>query len=164
MLYPDLLLDGVERLTPELLQQYGIKGIIFDLDETLAPRYADQPSDKILEHICLLKDAGISMALVSNSPRDRVRDFNRNMKISIYPKAGKPRIKVLKRAVERMNFSPGQIAMVGDQIFTDVLAGNRLHLLTVMVLPIEDRTTRFFRLKRKLERIVLRHFGGETVK
>lgn len=161
MLYPDLLLNGVEDLTPELLGQYGIKGIIFDLDETLAPRCADQPPENLLKHVLLLKEAGISMALVSNSPRDRVSAFNREMKISIYPNAQKPRVKVLKRAVTRMGLPKEQIAMVGDQIFTDIVAGNRLRLLTVLVLPLEDRNTRFFRIKRRLERIVLRHFEGE---
>lgn len=163
MLYPDLLLNSVKELTPELLSQYGVKGIIFDLDETLAPRHKDGPAEDVLAHIELLKNAGISMALVSNSPRERVADFNKEMQISIFPNAQKPRVKVLKRAVKVMGFEPHQIAMVGDQIFTDVLAGNRLHLLTVMVAPLEDRQTRFFRLKRKLEGIVLRQFErGES--
>ena len=160
MLYPDLLLDSVKELTPEFLSQYGIKGIVFDLDETLAPRHKDGPEEDVLAHIKLLKTAGISMALVSNSPRDRVADFNKDMQISIFPNAQKPRVKVLKRAVKLMGYEPHQIAMVGDQILTDVLAGNRLHLLTVMVLPLEDRKTKFFRFKRKLERIILRQFEG----
>lgn len=164
MLYPDLILNHITELTPEFLVQYGIKGIVFDLDETLAPRHMDGPDETILSHIELLKQSGISMALVSNSPRDRVSDFNRKMQISIYPNAQKPRVKVLKRAVKMMGFAPNEIAMVGDQIFTDVLAGNRLQLLTVMVSPLEDRKTWFFRLKRKLERIILKHFEGNDQK
>ncbi len=160
MLYPDLLLDSVKELTPEFLKQYGIKGIVFDLDETLAPRHKDGPAEDVLAHIKLLKKAGISMALVSNSPRERVADFNKDMHISIFPNAQKPRVKVLKRAVKQMGYEPHQVAMVGDQIFTDVLAGNRLHLLTVMVAPLEDRKTNFFRFKRRLERVVLRCFEG----
>jgi len=163
MLYPDLLLDSVKDLTPDFLKQYGIKGIIFDLDETLAPRHKDGPAEDILAHIEELKQAEISMALVSNSPRERVADFNKKMQISIFPKAQKPRVKVLKRAVKWMGLDSHQIAMVGDQIFTDVLAGNRVGLLTVMVSPLEDRKTKFFRLKRCLERMVLRRLeGGKT--
>ncbi len=162
MLYPNVLLNSVKDLTPEFLSQYGIKGIIFDLDETLAPRHKEGPGEDILAHIELLKKAGISMALVSNSPRDRVADFNKDMQISIFPNAQKPRVKVLRRAVKVMGYEPYQIAMVGDQIFTDVLAGNRLHLFTVMVAPLEDRQTKFFRFKRRMEKIILRHFqGGE---
>ena len=161
MLYPDLLLDKVEDLTLELLQQYGIKGIIFDLDETLAPWRAERPPERLLEHICLLKNAGISMALVSNSPYGRVSAFNHELKLSIYPDAQKPRVKVLKRAVVNMGLPCEKIAMVGDQLFTDIMAGNRLHLLTVMVLPVEDRQTWLFRIKRRLERLILRRFQGE---
>ena len=164
MLYPDLLLDSVKDLTPEFLMEYGIKGIIFDLDETLAPRHKDGPGEDILAHIELLKKSGITMALVSNSPRDRVSDFNREMQISFFPKAQKPRVKVLKRAVKFMGFPNNRIAMVGDQIFTDVLAGNRIGLLTVMVSPLEDRKTKFFRFKRYLERIILHHFEGGLTK
>ncbi len=159
MLYPDLILNHITELTLDFLSQYGIKGIVFDLDETLAPRHMNGPDEKIISHINFLKKNGIAMALVSNSPRDRVSEFNKDMQISIYPNAQKPRVKVLKRAVKIMGFEPNEIAMVGDQIFTDVLAGNRLHLLTIMVSPLEDRKTWFFRLKRKLERMILKNFG-----
>lgn len=164
MLYPDLFLDSVKELTPEFLSQYGIKGIVFDLDETLAPRHKDGPEQDVLAHIGLLKETGIEMALVSNSPFQRVEEFNREMQISIYSNAQKPRTKVLKKAVQAMGFLPREIAMVGDQIFTDVLAGNRVGLTTVMVLPLEDRQTRFFKLKRKLEKMVLRRCKGGCLK
>lgn len=160
MLYPDLTLSGVEELTPEVLQQYGLRGIIFDLDETLAPYSAPAPLPQILEHILMLKQAGVVMALVSNSPRERVSSFNRDIQIPIFPKAKKPGTKALRRAVARMGFAPREIAMVGDQIFTDVLAGNRAGLFTVLIPPVQDRDTRFFRWKRRMEKLVLRRFHG----
>lgn len=156
MLCPDVFLDSVKDLTPEFLKKNGICGIVFDLDETLTPHCENGPAEDVLSHIAWLKEAGIPMILVSNSPEVRVADFNREMRLPFFFNARKPCVKVLKRAVKTMPFSSGRIAMVGDQLFTDVLAGKRLGLFTVMVSPLQDRTTKFFRLKRFFERILLR--------
>lgn len=157
-LLPDYYFNDVYQITPQLLQEHEIKGIICDIDNTLEPYETDMPSERLLEWIDKMSVAGISISFVSNNNKQRVELFNRDLQFYASAKSGKPSRKHLIKAMDYMITDISTTAMIGDQLFTDIYAGKRLNLLTILVKPINDKRTLFFRFKRFLERIILKGY------
>ena len=140
LLQPDLALGGsILRLTPELIAQHRLRGLILDVDETLVSFKQSQPLEDVcqwLQHIQTL----IPVVLVSNNlSHSRISRIANTLGVSsYYIAAGKPSRKNLREAVALMKLPHHEIAMVGDRLFTDVLGGNRLGLFTVLVEPMVD--------------------------
>jgi HAD superfamily phosphatase (TIGR01668 family) len=103
------------------------------------------------------------MCLVSNNLSTRVSRFSRALDIPAIAKAAKPRRRSFRQAMEIMGTTAEHTAVIGDQLFTDVLGGNRLHLFTVLVSPLSPLEFWTTRLVRRAERLVLprRHTGRE---
>ncbi len=136
LLQPDLVLgDSVVHLTPELLQQHQIKGMVLDVDETLVPITEKSVSEDLKGWIDTLKPH-VSLWLVSNNiSQVRIGSIADTLNLPYISGAAKPSRRKLKRAVEAMDLPVEQVAMVGDRLFTDVLAGNRLGMFTILVEP-----------------------------
>lgn len=165
-LMPDVILPTYRDVTPQLCREMGIRAILSDIDNTLAPYEQPQSDEHIRAWLEDLKEAGISVALISNNHADRVELFNSDLKLIAYPDAGKPFGKTLRRAMRELGSEPSDTAMLGDQLLTDALAGNLLGLKVLVVPPIRDKRTAFVRFKRWLERPVIRRYhkkhGGVT--
>jgi len=112
----------------------------------------------LLEKIANLKKNGFRICIVSNNSGAKIKEFANQLEVPIIQKARKPSRRPFYRAMKLMSTKPEETVMVGDQIFTDIVGGNRSGLFTILVLPISKiefvgtRVTRFF------ERIVLKHF------
>ncbi|RMF25944.1 MAG: YqeG family HAD IIIA-type phosphatase [Cyanobacteria bacterium J083] len=135
-LQPNIVLgDNILSLAPELLIQHDIRGLILDVDETLVPfkrREVSQELKKWIEEIRQVAD----IWLVSNNlSRNRIGNIAKELNVPYLAAARKPSRRKLKIAAQAMNLPPKQIAMVGDRLFTDVLAGNRLGMFTILVEP-----------------------------
>ena len=150
-LTPDLILDTFDMLTVSFLQQKGIKALILDVDNTLIPYEETKPRPGVLAWLAQLKEAGISVAFVSNNHAPRLSEFNAELGYPAYANSCKPFRKNMKKALLAMGVQASEAANVGDQIFTDVWAGRRMGLYTVLVPPIKDKRDIFTRLKRVLE-------------
>jgi len=156
--YPDYYFDDIYMITPQLLHDRGIRGLICDIDNTLEPYETAAPSDRVLDWINNMAEEGISVAFVSNNNRERVELFNRDLGFFASAKSGKPFGKHLIAAMKHMGTDISTTAMVGDQVFTDIFAGKRLKMLSILVKPINDKRTLFFRIKRYFERIILKGY------
>ncbi|MBE9032285.1 YqeG family HAD IIIA-type phosphatase [filamentous cyanobacterium LEGE 11480] len=143
LLQPDLWLnDTLFSLTPELLQQYELRGLVLDVDETIVPRTIQQLSDEVVPWVKAAKQVAPQIWLVSNNPSvSRIERIATLLEVPYIARAGKPSRHHLRRAVEAMNLPPPQVGMVGDRLFTDVLAGNRLGMCTVLVKPMPSPET-----------------------
>lgn len=157
-LYPTKMLDSVSQLPIEELKMAGIKGIIFDIDNTLVPYDVAEPTKEILQLFENLQAQGFKITLVSNNTEDRVVKFNEKLKLLALHKAQKPLKKNLKKALDMMGCKESEVIIVGDQIFTDIYGGNRTGLGTYLVAPISDKDEWQVKLKRKLEKIVLKYY------
>jgi HAD superfamily phosphatase (TIGR01668 family) len=157
LLKPALYIDSVSLIPIKELQIKGISGLIIDLDNTITEWAGETVNPEIEQWLCDLSQSGIKTCIVSNNHRQRVSQVAGQLGVSYVFNAGKPRRKAFRQAMDLLGTSPGETAVVGDQIFTDVLGGNRLGLLTILVMPISPKEFISTQLVRKLERMVLRY-------
>lgn len=155
LLIPDQHLDSIFELDIDYLQSLGIKGMITDLDNTLVPWNDRNISPRLAEWFALLKNKGFKLFIISNNSRDSGGQLARDLDIPAIFYAVKPRKKAFQKALENMELSPGEVAVIGDQVFTDVLGGNRLGLHTILVTPISEKEFIWTRLMRMMERLIL---------
>ncbi len=158
ILMPDYMFRTFDEITPDFLVSLGIRAILADIDNTLAPYEQPEPDERIREWIDSLAAAGISIAFVSNNDRERVELFNRTLGVPAYYKSGKPFKKNLVKAMEAVDGTRETTVMLGDQLLTDALAGHNLGVRVLIVPPIKDKKNAFFRFKRWLEKPTVRRF------
>ncbi len=140
------------EITPEVLNEYGIKGIMTDLDDTLVEHNYPDPKADVLLWLDALKQAGIPICIVSNNRRRRVLGFIKNLEMGIFYNSLKPSPRPLYRAMEVMGISPEEAVFIGDQLFTDIEGANRAGIKSFLVDPIGNKATLFIKFKRRLEK------------
>lgn len=163
-LYPKEYVDSIFSIDYEKLKGLGITTLIYDIDNTLAPFDVQEPDEELIAHLKSLTDGGFNIGLVSNNKAERVTLFNKNLNYNVVFKAGKPKKSGLLKSIRYFKETPQNIALIGDQIFTDVLGGNRLGMYTILVKPIADRDEFTVRLKRGIEKLVINRFLKNTGK
>ena len=157
-LVPDYVFDTYRDVRPEFLASLGIKALLIDIDNTLAPYEQDLPDENIIKWFEDLKAAGICSALISNNHPPRVELFNSLLGLHAYADSGKPGSKTLIRALKDMGVDASVTAGLGDQLLTDTLAVHRLGMISIIVPPINDKRTLFFRFKRWLEKPFMKKY------
>lgn len=153
-LTPDRRAAGIREVTPEYLRGMGACGVITDLDNTLALPDDIRPTEEGAAWLIRMREAGIPVVIVSNNTYDRVAAFCRPLGVDFIHKSGKPFGRGINRAVEKLGVPRGQAVLVGDQLFTDVLAASYHHVMCILTEPVVMETGLFFRFKRALERAV----------
>ena len=158
-LMPDVGFITYLDLKAEYLLSLGIKGLILDVDNTLAPYEQPTPDEALFGWLSALKEAGIETAIASNNRGGRICVFTEKLSLPVICKAKKPLPFAFKKAMAQMGTLPKETAAIGDQIFTDVLAARLAGLKCAFVVPpIKDKTDPFTRFKRLCERPVMRRF------
>lgn len=150
--------DSVFALEPEALRARGIKGLILDLDNTLVEWGSETVPAELIEWVNRFKEAGFRLCIVSNAVPQRVEAVARVLGIPGLPQATKPFKTCFKRALAILGTAPEETAVVGDQLFTDVLGGNRMDLYTIWTTPLSKTEFISTRAVRRLERLVIKRF------
>ena len=152
--YPDNYIDSTYQIDFEQLKRQGIRGVIFDIDNTLVPHGA--PADERSRALFLqLHKLGIQTMLLSNNKEPRVKSFAKQVHTSYIYKTGKPAVKNYRKAMELIGTDKKTTLFVGDQLFTDVWGAKRAGITTYLVKPIHSKEEIQIVLKRRLEWIVL---------
>ncbi|MCS1350401.1 YqeG family HAD IIIA-type phosphatase [Mechercharimyces sp. CAU 1602] len=161
---PDLFAPSIYRIDYRALWQRGIRGLIFDLDNTLVETTRPDATPELLEWLHQLQEMGFHVVIVSNNNRTRVSQFAIPLQIPYIHRARKPLAPAFRQAMREMQTEREETAVVGDQLLTDVLGGNRLHLYTILVAPISEQDAFFTRFNRQMERHIFRwmHRRGLT--
>ena len=158
LLTPGFIYSTFDEVTPDFLEELGIRALLIDIDNTLAPYEQDEPDERIRSWFASLRARGIKAALISNNHAPRVELFNQTLGLPAYPDSGKPASRSLIAAMREMGVTPAETAGLGDQLLTDTLAAHRLGLFSIIVPPIKDKRTLFFRFKRWLEKPYIRRY------
>jgi HAD superfamily phosphatase (TIGR01668 family) len=157
--YPHFRASSVLEVTPGFLEGRGIRGLVLDLDNTLVLWHAEEAAPEIAGWIETMHSASVGLCLLSNTHRPRrLRRVAERYRLRYVPSGGKPLQRGFRRALELLGAGPAETAMIGDQMMTDILGGNRCGLTTILVdrmSPYEFWGTRAFH--RPLERLLLRN-------
>lgn len=156
LLCPQIIAKSLYDIEFNTLEQKGIKGIIFDLDNTIIPWDSPNMSPDIIQWLNALLAQGFKICLVSNNMGKRVKNIAGIFGIPFISRAYKPAKSGFRQAIAAMELTNSQVAVVGDQLFTDVLGGNRLGLYTIWVAPLSAKEFAGTKITRRLEKLAVR--------
>lgn len=148
---PTLRLRRFTQVTPQLLKKLGVKGIVTDLDDTLAARNCYEPDEEVKGWVKGLKAAGIRICIVSNNSKKRTKRFAAPLEIPSYYRAGKPSRKWVFEALKTLQLPKEQTVLLGDQLFTDMAVAYRCKIKSILVEPVGTYGGWFVQFKRKME-------------
>lgn len=157
-IYPDLYLDSVKNISAELLKKNNLNGLILDVDNTLIDY--DRNLLNGAEQWCQeLKGEGIRCIIVSNSnKKDKIEVVAKKLEIDYIMFAKKPFKSGFKKAAELLELKNEQIAVVGDQLFTDVLGAKRMNMFAILVNPIGKKDIFITKIKRPIENAIIHRY------
>ena len=158
--YPDMRLNSVYEVDFNRLYKKGIRGLIFDIDNTLVPHGADA-DERIEKLFGELKKMGFKTFLLSNNKLERVKRFNTNIRSLYIYKAGKPNAVNYIKAMRMMGTGKENTVFIGDQLFTDIWGAKKAGISTILLNPIDKKEEIQIVLKRYLEKIVLNTYEKE---
>lgn len=150
----DFAFRRVTDITPSFLKKHDIKGLLLDLDNTLTTHDNPRPADGVIDWIKKIKSDGVKMMIVSNNHPPRVRPFAEMLGLDFVSEGKKPLSSGFNRAQKLMGIPFKNLAVVGDQIFTDMLGANLKRIKGIFVFPIEleGKEQKFIRFKRVIEK------------
>lgn len=158
MLKPDLHVASVTDVTVPWLRERGVRGVLLDADDTLVVRDGSVAAP-VRAWLAGLRAAGIDVALLSNGTRGRVAALGAELGVPAFALSGKPFGFAFRRGLRALGCDARSAAMVGDQLFTDVLGAKCAGLVSVLVTPLSPGRHAHTRAARRLERWVLS--GGD---
>lgn len=156
--YPNIYVSSIHKINYAELIKKGKTHLLFDLDNTIAPFDIEEPDDETILFFKKLVEKGFKICIISNNKRKRVELFNQSLQLDIFPEAGKPKLKGIKKAIEQIEGTKETTAIIGDQMFTDMWVGNRLGIYSILVKPIANRDEFTVKLKRGAEKKVLKQY------
>ena len=138
----------------ERLKEEGLRVALLDFDNTLGPDRATEPDDYSFKCIEMLRGLGIEPCLVSNAKSSRSDGISKILNIPCVTYAKKPKPDGVLNAMKLMNASSDSAVMVGDQVFTDVMAGNLAGIRSYMVEKYQSHEIWYVAIKRPFEKVV----------
>ncbi len=139
-LLPKLVTPKVTDLTAEYLQQKGIRLLMLDFDNTIVPYTTCKPTAEMQTWLNGMLASPVAICIVSNSHRSRVRRFCKRQGIDCITHAKKPFSKGIRECLDKYGLAPGECALAGDQIYTDVLGANCAGVYSIRVDAISNHT------------------------
>ena len=150
-LYPNELLNKVEEITIQFIQKNKLKALILDVDNTLIDYHKNLSNEKI-EWAKNLKGQGVKLYILSNTnKKEKVEKVANKLEIPYILFAKKPSKKGFLKIQKELGINNEQIGVVGDQIFTDIIGGNRCKMFTILVEPVDKKDLLITAWKRPIE-------------
>lgn len=156
ILIPDLFVQSIYDIDLIKLKEQGIKAVIVDLDNTLVETTCSNATPELVRWLNEVRKLGLQVMIVSNNTRTRVSRFAAPLNIPYIHAAKKPLAPAFRRALKKLDCTRRETVVIGDQLLTDVLGGNRMGLYTILVVPVSEVDGFFTRVNRRMERFVFR--------
>lgn len=160
---PDVYNQSIYRINYDKLKKDGIKLIVFDLDNTIAPVDVKNATNETLDLFYKIKDMGFKVIIMSNSKKERVEPFKNFLEVDSSFMSLKPLSKSYKKIMRVYNVKKEEVACVGDQILTDVWGANKVGMTSILVNPISKKDGKFTILNRKIENIIIKILENKDV-
>lgn len=153
---PKYYIHRYDVITPEYLKAHGISVLLCDIDNTLVAHDIALPDEQVIMFLKRLKEAGIHVIFVSNNVEERVKTFVEGcgLQAEFYPFAMKPLSKTYRKILKDYGFDRKQVAMLGDQLMTDILGANWMGFYTILTAPVVQRDLSFTKVNRVFESAV----------
>lgn len=159
LLIPDIKLERVTDINVELLKKHGIEALILDVDNTLSTHHGQILTDGLTEWLGHMKENGIKLTVLSNSKKKRVEPFAKKIDLAFISLGLKPLPFGYVRALKALGTEKKNTAIVGDQIFTDILGGKAVGVKTILLTPIKPEDGWSFKVRRKLEKKIISRYN-----
>lgn len=153
---PDHFMESVFDITPRFLMDRGIRNIIVDIDNTLSKWGSAEPELEVCRWIESMRKNNIKVCILSNSSSKRINRYCRNMDVLSVNNVHKPLKSSFIKAMTAMEAVKYDTCVIGDQVFTDIVGGNKSGIFTILVKPIDRREFIMTRFLRKLENVILK--------
>lgn len=158
LLKPDIKLRGITDITAELLNKFNIKALLLDVDNTMSTHHGEVLTDGLCEWIAYMQKSNIKLMVLSNSKKRRVEPFAARISLPFISLGCKPLPCGYLRGIKALGERRKNVAIVGDQIFTDVLGGNAVGIKTILLTPIKLEDGFSFKVRRSLEKKIYKHY------
>ncbi len=157
ILRPQFIFDNITNVTLEFLNDQSIKGLLVDVDNTLTTAHASGIlKEGVAQWLEQLKANGIKIIILSNAKKERIKPFAEKIGLDFQALSLKPLPFKYFKAIKRLKLKREQTAIIGDQLFTDILGGNLAGIKTILVTDITPENKISFKIRRNLEKKILR--------
>lgn len=155
-LKPNLYIEHYKDIDLNFIRQKGIKALFIDVDNTLVPYFEPLPTDEAKEFIskCLALD--FKICIISNNTQERVDRFASSINLPYYHFASKPLPFKYIKAMKEMHLNKKEIAVLGDQLMTDVIGGKLMGFMTILQKPLVEKDLIYTKINRKIEKSLLK--------
>ena len=152
--YPTKLFHRITDITPELLAEMNARALLLDVDNTLSRHGEQTPYPGAVEWVERMRKAGYRLVILSNNTHERVQPFAAQFGLEFITFAMKPLPVGYLRAARQLKIPTKQCVIIGDQVYTDIIGANLCGMKSLLLDPIEEETSRSFRMPRKWERSI----------
>lgn len=160
---PDVYAKSIYTINYDLLKKRGIKCLLFDLDNTIAPINVKEADNSVKDLFNELKSKGFKVIIMSNSPKDRLRPFKEKLNVDTAWSSKKPLPGKYKKILKMYNFKDTEIAAVGDQLLTDILGANNVGFTSILVNPMSNIDGIGTKFNRMIENNIYRKFAQREI-
>lgn len=159
---PDVYQKSIYTINYKKLKKNGIKCLLFDLDNTIAPYKVTEPDVKVKELFARLEE-DFKVIIISNSPKNRIRPFKEKLNVDCAYSSRKPFKTKYKKILEIYNFKIDEVACIGDQILTDIFGANRMGFTSILVNRVAKYETIFTKFNRFFEGFILKNLAKKNI-
>ena len=153
---PDIYQKSIYDINYDMLLSRGIKCLLFDLDNTIAPLKEKHPNDKVKQLFQELKDKGFKLIIFTNSPKMRAKPFKDELDVDCCSCARKPSPKKFLSVIKIYKFNFSEVAIIGDSMIDDIAGGNGVEITTILVHRLAKREYPLAWFKRKYEKRIMK--------
>ena len=150
---PDIYVERVVDVSAPYLQSRGLHGLLLDMDGTLKNFHDIVIATYVVDWMNDLRNSGIQLCLLSNGRSKRIARLAGGLDVPFVAEALKPFPFGCRKAIQKLGLAKDEVALAGDQLFADHLAGRLAGLFTILVRPTSLEEPWFTRLKRPLESV-----------
>ena len=161
-LIPDMYQKDIFSIDYKKLKDNNIKCLLFDLDNTCVGYHEKNPTKELKKLFASLKKQGFIVVIFSNAMPKRLVPFN-NLNVDLHPASRKPFKTSYIKMLKKYNLKNEEVCIIGDQLFTDILGGNKVGIRTCLVEPVTSEDFILTKIFRSIEKVIIKKFTKKKI-